>query len=233
MANKIEPSFSIGFGPVNFGLRSGADSSGYDEAFKGIWEQKNFDFQNQQWRYAIEQNRINRLREDTRIQALVRDARQAGISPLAAMGGAAASPASINIPHFTPVTGRVSGRYQRSANAIASIQLDSFLRNDQQDSDYKKWRNHEQQYRALSEETDYWTKRYQQVFGPQPINLYVPVHDNSDLLRKQYGDEITYGLNPDLNYETPEHIGGYYHYRENVFPTKEGYQNGPSLLGIP
>lgn len=235
---KIRTDLSIGVGPLSIGVPLGGEGGGsseYFDAYNKFQGDQDRLFQQLQFGYAVDQNILNKRREDNRLQRLVADARKAGISPLAALGAGGAYPNTFQIPSYTPVTGRVGGTYQRNAQAIMQIQLGNLLEKQSEETQYQKFATMEQYYRALMAQDEWTDKRYDRALGGRPVDLFVPINDNSEFLRQKYGNDVRYGLNPDLNMEYPESVGGYYWTRENILPNPEGtLNNSPNnWLGVP
>lgn len=219
MGISIDPLGAVG---SVLGYQSAADDREQARALsnRDYWENRRRDMRD----FENTQMWTNIFRKDAKrkVQDTVRDARKAGISPMAAMGAGGAQPASINLPSTPMLAGRTGGRYQRNLSNIMKVQFD--LDNQQRQANTKKT-NNEADYaywKARMAEDEWTINRYKYSTGRgAATEMFIPLTDNSGQLRDIYGNDVKMGLNPDVGMEYPETVGGYYWLKENT-PTIEG-----------
>lgn len=155
-------------------------------------------------------------RDDNKIQRLAADARKAGVSTMAALGGSAQSPAHISMP--AGQGGRVSGNYQRNSGAQLSLTMD-MLKKSKYEANIE-----ELKYYSLLADVRSKNRRWNQEIGllpPDEKNVYIEANDNYEQATQWIKEGKFVAVNPDLNLEMPESVGGYYFAK----PRPEGWLN--------
>jgi len=180
-----------------------------------LWEQKKH-------KDAIEWNWRNYNAQQNKITNLAKDAKNAGISLMAALGSGGASPVNISMP--SGQGGRVSGNYQRptlpgiQATADTTPSKVQHLQTLSLEEDVRGKRL-DNAIRNLN-----WQEKYNQIYNvgdPDLDPLYVRLNNNYD----EAAQWVTEGgfpvLNPNYNMEMNESVGSYYFFK----PRPEGFTN--------
>lgn len=232
--------FSVQFGPIGFGTDDSADvaaqQAAADRAMEKYYKDQELLLARQQFNFSggVRKDALDQYNNQG---AHIRDmARQAGVGINSFLGGGNASPMSLTIPGGN-FSGRVGGKYSGAPASKISASIDVLalknmaekVRQEELKSDQLELQN-----QALYDE---WAiRRYQLSTGyGAEEDLYIPLIDNSEDLRLRYGDKVRLGLNPAINMEYPESIGGYYWFRENtgLGSKPDGQGSFNKLLGIP
>lgn len=177
----------------------------------------------------------DRTYRQNKLQFLMRDAMKAGISPSLALGQQGTSPVSLNMP--VGQGGRVSGNYQRRSpidtqmSRTHGVMVGMQLQNLQAENDMLDQKVLQEK---LKTRVMYRAESGALVAGitpegkidtgtrlPDEETLYHNVVDNSDDARRWSSDGRFVFVNPNLNLETPETIGGYYFTKPRVFKESE------------
>lgn len=195
--------------------------------------QQNLDnqFRREQADLAEEWRNIERQDRNTVIQRTVSDARRAGIGPLAAMGAAGSHASSYSVP--VGQGGRVSGRSRPSATLSfgAGDQrndplTEAITEKAQHDADIAGYKAEQEHIRSMN----MYDERFNKSQSPMP-NVYLPAVDNIDQARDMIKQGLIPYLNPDLNLEMPEVVGGYYFGKPRLVPGQSGpVQNGENYM---
>lgn len=166
-----------------------------------------------------------------KIQMLAADARKAGISPMAALGNAGTSPISLTIPQGQG--GRVGGTYQRQgpAESMAKLQIAAQLnesggRTEKEQAQARMYESQAKLYDMQSTKihqdmlTESHMKNFPQLYYPQKYKYSTDNLSEAQAMQRQ--GYFVY-LNPELNLEMPEFIGGYQFAKPYV--GSEGHHN--------
>jgi len=167
-----------------------------------------------------EWNWRNHRSSQTRIQSLVKDARAAGVSTLAALGAGGHSPANITVP--AGQGGRVSGTYQRNSPATVSVQPDGVdMLQRQQAHETLRGQRIDNVNRQL--DTNIKMLHWRQLSNPPSDYppMYMRGRNNYEEAQGWVHEGDFPYLNPDMNMEMPESVGGYYFFK----PRPEGWLN--------
>ncbi len=200
-----------------------ADSRYQDQTKRDIYQQNaDNQYRERAWLASERWNYKNFNAQQNRLTNLVADAKNAGISPLAALGQGGAAPISISMP--SGQGGRVSGNYQRQGKAEiqANIDVMSSLQKQllteqvrganldnqgkQHDNNYKLWMLHEAHYPSNN---------------PNVMqDFYQGYNTNYDEAQRDIARGETWVVNPDAGIQPNEFMGTYYHlkpYPEGTF----------------
>lgn len=188
----------------------------YQETRESSEEQRRLDNIYRQQMRTEDHLRYNQARRDqlNRIQNLKVDAQKAGVSLMAALGSPGSSPAHVTMP--AGQGGRAAGLYQRKSSpellVSANLAAQSNIQTESQKLDLQI---KELQYFDLLVDVKRKNRSFNQDVGLLPPqdsrpSVYVNAMDNYN----QAVEWIEQGgfpiLNPELNLEMPESVGGYY-----------------------
>lgn len=202
--------FSISLNPMDFFTDKG------DRQVRRQWsaseQQRQSDNEFRNRSYAENKRQFQQIfhANQNRVQNLVKDARAAGVSPLAAMGAGGSSPMNISMP--VGQGGRVSGNYSRNSAFQLKLQASTGRLSEAQ-ANKAEWQ-------ALRERNAYKKEmlELEDIINrvDENLKLYIPTVDNTDQARSWYEKGILPMVNPDLNLEAPETFGAYYHLSPRV-----------------
>jgi hypothetical protein len=175
----------------------------YQQRLDNRWRNKMFQEDRDRW-YKTN------LRADQRLTRLAVDAKRAGVSLLSAMGSPGQSPAHMSLP--AGQGGRVSA-YTPSRNSSTQLQIDL----SRQQSESNELQNQNQHIQNQILQTDLQRKQLElrRMYYPETSDIpsiYVPAYDNK-LEAMNYPTGQIPVLNPELNFELPEVVGGYQYAR--------------------
>jgi hypothetical protein len=173
-------------------------------------------FRNTQFRTQEEWNWRKWNDRKNTIKNIVEDARKAGVSTLAALGGTGSTIPSINIP--VGQGGRVSGRYQSQTplEMQVSLRTEAETRKENSQSNFYDAQANFLNWKARQLQTEFYTPK---PLAPLPQHdpaasvidpLYVRLQDNLSEAAKWVDQGYIPALNPDYNFELPEVTGQYY-----------------------